>query len=304
MSNSRKYCLNCLSVFLFFVLVFFNVSEAQEYSSKNRVLDSMRLRYLNDQYIQSWIKSDTATYNHLLWGKDFVHLSAGTGKLIAKNELAPLFGVKRFDQIDFFYADSVTVRFIGDSVAFIYAVTPYRGKGATVVEYSRYNDVYIKDATGWKCIAANTVSIESKYFELPEISSMPSYVQKNTWSGIDGDKNTSAAEVLLLNQKWVHAFVKRDEQFLAKAGSPENWITYPDGSLEKKMQNLFKLPDLADSIFNETISFPRRDFAIVRNVLAFVTGNSKMIALQMCNYYYHCKGKWEMVSFNATAIRD
>lgn len=302
MLYNRKYYLSRLHVFSFFVLVFLNVSDAQEYLHKNRMVDSMRLRYLNDQYIQSWIKSDTATYNHLLWAEDFVHLSAGNGKLLTRDELAPIFGAKRFDGIVFFYADSVTIRFIGDSVAFIYAVTPYKGKRATTVEYSRYNDVYIKYATGWKCIAANTVNIAHEHFEFPEISLLPS-AQKHT-TGINGEGNGNAAEVLLLNRQWVSAFVKRDEQFLLKNSSPENWITYPDGNLETKMQHPFKLPIIADSILHETISFPRKDFAIVRNVLAFFSGNSKMKALQMCNYYYQRKGKWEMVSFNATAIRE
>jgi hypothetical protein len=302
MPLSNKSYRSCLIVLSFLTLVFTRMSYAQESAQQSRLADSMRLRYLNDQYIQSWIKSDTATYNRLLWADAFVHLGAGKGKLITKNELATVFGAKRFDQIAFFYADSVTIRFMGDSVAFIYAVTPYCEIGSSVIEYSRYNDVYIKNAAGWKCIAANTVNIDPHYFTLTGIQSLPP--AHESIFKINDIRHTDQTAILLLNRKWVHAFVKSDEKFYKENGSSENWITYPDGSLKKGILKGFQLPVGKDSILHETISFPRKDFAIVRNIVAFTADQSQISALQMCNYYYHHKGKWEMVSFNATAIRD
>jgi hypothetical protein len=287
----------------FFTLAILKEPRAQLSSLQQRAADSMRLRYLNDQYIQSWIKSDTATYIRLLWADEFVHLSAAKGKLLTKKELAPVFGAKRFDQIDFFYADSVIVRLIADSVAFIYAVTPYREKGASAVEYSRYNDVYIKYPEGWKCVAANTVNIALSNFRLPEIKALHSSLQQTSSHTLV----KTAAAILQLNQQWVKAFAKNDQVFLAENGAEKSWITYPDGSLEKGNPKAFRrlmIPAFKDSIVNETVFFPRKDFAIVRNVLLLTVDHAKTMALQMCNYYLHHNGKWEMVSFNATAIRD
>lgn len=277
--------------------------KAQTSSLPGREADSMRLRYLNDQYIQSWIKSDTATYNRLLWAKEFVHLSAGTGKLISRPVLAPIFGAKRFDTINFFYADSVEIRLISDSVAFIYAVTPYQGKGVSTVDYSRYNDVYVKQADGWKCVAANTVSMQPNNFLLPKIKAQPPQPVQLTMAVTAATRSA----VLLLNRDWVHAFAKNDKNFLSKNRSIQHWVTYPDGNLDKGMLKEFRftaLPSSGYAIANETIEFPHQRLAIVRNVLTVFTETSAIKALQMCNYYFYTDGKWELVSFNATAIQD
>lgn len=289
----------------FFTLAFLQEPKAQGTLLQRRAADSMRLRYLNDQYIQSWIKSDTATYHRLLWADEFVHLGAAKGKLFTKTALSPVFAAKRFDQIDFFYADSVIIRLVADSVAFVYAVTPYKGKNSSAVEFSRYNDVYIKYAEGWKCVAANTVNIDPLHFKLTEIQRPYPDPQPRFPGGLI--KAEAGAKILQLNQRWVKAYARNDQLFLAKNTSEKNWVTYPDGSLDKGMLKTFRslaIPPFRDSIIHEAVFFPRNDFAIVRNVLLFTIGQAKMMALQICNYYLHHNGTWEMVSFNATAIRD
>ncbi len=91
--------------------------------------DYKRLWYLNIQYIQSWVHSDTATYDKLLWAEDFVHQSGANGYLYPKKEIMPIFGEKRFEGIEYFFADDTQILFITDSVAMILSRPLYYGKG-------------------------------------------------------------------------------------------------------------------------------------------------------------------------------
>lgn len=291
---------------LIFICIFYTSNlNAQYITSGSRKIDSMRLYYLNEQYIQSWIRSDTNTYNQLLWDKDFAHLGASKGRIIPRRELAPIFGEKRFHEIKFFYADSVEIRFISDSIAFVYAVTPYAGVGSETISYSRYNDVYIKSKDGWKCVAANTANITTDDYRLPEIKELPDAIKPNASAYQTQKKDESF--VLQLNRKWVSAYALNDVSLVKGHTSEKNWICYPDGSLVKG--NLASFKSLSDSkfeysIMNEFVFFPGKDFAVSWSVLKLNKGNDKLSALQLCNYYFYEQGQWKLVSLNAVAIKE
>src|SRR5258706_5507413 len=113
---------------------------SQKYGTEE---DYRRLFFLNTLYIQSYVRSDTATYNHLLWADDFVQQSPN-GILIPKKQLSPLFGRPRFEKLEYFYAENVMIHFITSDAAMIYAATPLRIKGQSTSSSSQYNDIYIK----------------------------------------------------------------------------------------------------------------------------------------------------------------
>ena len=304
--NDKSIAVRLITLLLLFICCFYTTDlNAQTAIIGNRKIDSMRLRYLNEQYIQSWIRSDTNTYNHLLWDKNFVHLGASKGRLIPRVELSPIFGEKRFATIKLFYADSVEIRFISDSIAFVYAVTPYAGFDAETISYSRYNDVYLKGVEGWKCIAANTANIAPDNYILPEIANVPVL----PWPAMATYQNQQEEEsnVMKLNRKWVNAFALNDMALIKNDTSAKSWITYPDGSLDKgslTMFNSLHAITYKHDIINEVVFFPRKDFAVSWNVLKLTKANGKISALQLCNYYFYEQGKWKLVSFNAVAIQD
>lgn len=291
---------------LLFICFFFTTDlNAQTGFIGNRKIDSMRLHYLNEQYIQSWIRSDTITYNHLLWDKNFVHLSASKGRLIPRVELAPIFGEKRFGAIRLFYADSVEIRFISDSIAFVYAVTPYADFDAETISYSRYNDVYLKSGEGWKCIAANTANIALDNYILSEITSVPVLLKPAI--ATSQNQYEEESNVMKLNRKWVNAFALNDIALMKNDTSAEIWISYPDGSLHKGGLTIFKSLQTIKykhDIINEVVFFPRKDFAVSWSVIKLTKANARISALQLCNYYFYEQGQWKLVSFNAVAIQD
>lgn len=120
--------------------------------------DVKQLKYLNSLYIQSYIHSDTATYNRLLWAEDFIQ-QGSNGTLQDKKECMVGFGKPRFDQIQYFYADNVEVRFITSDVAMIHARTPFLEKDSQAPGMSQYNDVYVRRGGKWICVSANITRI-------------------------------------------------------------------------------------------------------------------------------------------------
>jgi hypothetical protein len=59
-------------------------------------------------------------------GGDFVHQNSADGLLYQKKKLMPLFGKPRFERIEYFFPENITIRFITDEVAMILARTPLR----------------------------------------------------------------------------------------------------------------------------------------------------------------------------------
>jgi hypothetical protein len=122
--------------------------------------DIHQLKYLNSLYIRSYMHSDTATYNRLLWAEDFVQQSSN-GSLVTRKDCMIRFGQPRLHQILYFYADDVQVRFISNDVAMVYSKNPYAMKdGNRVIKgITQYNDVYVRRAGQWKCVSANITAI-------------------------------------------------------------------------------------------------------------------------------------------------
>jgi hypothetical protein len=153
MKNLLGVCATCL-----FLIPFSAPSVyAQSFGTAE---DVARLRYLNSLYIQSYIHSDTATYDRLLWAEDFIQQAPG-GALYNKKECMVGFGKPRFEQIQYFYAENIEVRFITNDVAMIHARTPNSTKNGNDISsgMSQYNDVYVRRQGKWICVSANITKI-------------------------------------------------------------------------------------------------------------------------------------------------
>lgn len=122
--------------------------------------DVHQLKYLNSLYIRSYMHSDTATYNRVLWAEDFMQQSSN-GSLVTRKDCMIRFGQPRLHQILYFYADDVQIRFITNDVAMVYSKNPYAMKdGDRVIKgITQYNDVYVRRAGQWKCVSANITAI-------------------------------------------------------------------------------------------------------------------------------------------------
>jgi Domain of unknown function (DUF4440) len=152
--NSIVLCMG-----LAFSLCFSTVSvKAQSLGTEE---DVKQLKSLNSQYIQSWIRSDTATYNSKLWADDFLQQNSD-GSLSNKKETGARFGKPRYHLIQYFYADNVEVRFITADVAMVHALTPLLMKDANgnlISGTSQYCDVYVRRGGKWVCVSANITNI-------------------------------------------------------------------------------------------------------------------------------------------------
>lgn len=122
--------------------------------------DVHQLKYLNSLYIRSYMHSDTATYNRLLWAEDFMQQSSN-GSLVTRKECMIRFGQPRLHQILYFYADDVKVQFITNDVAMVYSKNPYalRDGDRVIKGITQYNDIYVRRAGQWKCVSANITAI-------------------------------------------------------------------------------------------------------------------------------------------------
>src|SRR5687768_5897322 len=105
--------------------------------------DYKRLYFLNLQYTQSWVRSDTATYNHLLWADDFVHQNGADGLLYPKKKISPLFGKPRFEKLEYFFPENVIIQFITNEAAMVFARPSLLLVGQSTESFSQYNDVYV-----------------------------------------------------------------------------------------------------------------------------------------------------------------
>ena len=85
--------------------------------------DLNRLMYLNSLYLQSYIHSDTATYNKLLWAEEFTQTNSD-GSVFTRKENAIRFGKPRYDKIAYFYGDNIKITFLKDDLAEIYVRNP------------------------------------------------------------------------------------------------------------------------------------------------------------------------------------
>ncbi|MBL7726798.1 MAG: hypothetical protein JNM68_03885, partial [Dinghuibacter sp.] len=160
----------------------------QPYGSEN---DYKRLWYLNIQYIQSWVRSDTITYDTLLWAGDFVHQGGANGYLYPKKEIMPIFGQQRFAGIDYFFANNTVIQFINDDAAMVFSRPLYRDRTGAAETVSQYNDIYVKRNGNWICVSANITSVSGSNMPLPVLKEIPPPTTFVTlFSGTETDKTT------------------------------------------------------------------------------------------------------------------
>lgn len=265
--------------------------------------DYKRLYYLNTQYINSWVHSDTATYNHLLWADDFVHQSGSTGLLFPKTQIGKIFGQPRFHEIDYFYPDEVQIRFISNDAALVFAKPPYLGINDKEESLSRYNDVYVRRNGAWVCVSANITNIggkTSKFNRTPELVKLISY------------KKGSAKDIEILenlNQKHAEAFMTANPALLKDVLADDFILLASNGQLYEKevvLKNLVGRSNKIESykIENQQIRFVADDVAMIHAVL--ITGNqdNTKTGVQYNDIYVKRDGKWICVSGNNTLINN
>lgn len=137
-----------LTLFLTFGVKLFAQNSTQE-------KDRNRLMYLNSLYLQSYIHSDTTTFNKLLWAEEFTQTNPN-GSVVTREQNAINFGKLRYDKILYFYGDNIKITFLKDDLAEIYARNPsgFLIDGKLEESISWYKDTYQKKSGEWKCIAA------------------------------------------------------------------------------------------------------------------------------------------------------
>ncbi len=143
-----KMKLAILSLFLILNLKSYAQNPSQE-DDRNRLI------YLNSLYLQSYIHSDTATFNQLLWADEFTQTNPD-GSVFTRKENAVRFGKPRFDKIVYFYGDEIKITFLKDDLAEIYVRNPsgFLVDGKLDKGVSWYKDTYQKRNGAWKCISA------------------------------------------------------------------------------------------------------------------------------------------------------
>lgn len=269
--------------------------------------DYKRLWYLNIQYIQSWVRSDTGTYDKLLWAEDFVHQSGADGFLYPKKEIMPIFGKKRFDEIDYFYADNTTIKFITDTVAMVFSKPVYRGINDNEESLSRYNDVYVKRYGSWVCVSANITNVSPEGNKLLTIKKIPP--KTNFVTVLNGSKE-DMAEIKRLNNLIKDAFNRQDAAEAAELLDSEFMLLERNGSLFSKKQILesFKLTTnnnkYSYTIENFFIRFVETNVAMAHGVLLYKLADGGIGGVQFNDIYVKRGSVWKCVSINNTGIKN
>jgi ketosteroid isomerase-like protein len=282
-----------------------SAAPAQKYGTAE---DFKRLYFLNSQYIQSWIRSDTATYDRLLWAEDFVHQNSTDGMLIPKKRLMPLFGQPRFDKIEYFYTENVTIQFITNEAALVFARTPFKGAGSAAESLSQYNDVYVKRDGKWICVSANITMITkpgdppATFTKVPDPTPLISY-----HAGTQKDK-TILKE---LNAKHAEAFMRSKPDLAESIFSDDYVLLASNGLLYTKTDVVRQIKDGANqnnvdsySIENVNIRFVASDVAMIHAVAVIKLKDGKIRALQYNDLYVYRDSFWKCVSGNDTPIRN
>jgi hypothetical protein len=275
----------------------------QKYGSER---DYKKLWYLNIQYIQSWIRSDTATYNKLLWAEDFVHQSAANGYLYPKKEIMPIFGQVRFAGIQYFYADSTRIQFITDDVAMILSKPPYLANGDAQESTTRYNDVYVKRNGNWICVSANITAVTGPGAPLPFLTSIPSPTKFISYMQAT-EKDITELTTLHRATKDVfdnHDFPKAEE--LLDDGFT---LLAEDGSLRTKQQLISwlkmksKRRQHSYKIENLFIRFVATTVAMVHGAVIYES-NTGITGIQFNDIYVKRGNTWKYISSNNTPIKN
>lgn len=267
--------------------------------------DYRRLFYLNTQYIQSYIKSDTATHNGLLWADDFIQQAPG-GNLIPKKQISLSFAKPRFDKIEYFYAEDVIIQFITDDAAMVYATTPLRIKGEATTSWSRYNDVYIKRNGEWKCVSANISDIANPGDVRAPFSKVVSPPQIISYHpGTEEDKDV----LKQLNARHAEAFARSKSELLKDVLADDYTLLESNGMLYKKHEVLEQVRSSAKGnaienykIENLTIRFVAPEVAMIHAAIVMEIKGGGARGTQYNDIYVKRGGKWVCVSGNNVSI--
>lgn len=279
---------------------------SQKYGSE---ADYKRLYFLNLQYIQAWVRSDTATYNHLLWADDFVHINSTDGAVIPKKELASLFGRPRFEKLEYFYPENVKIQFITNEAAMIYAKTYLGLAGQPDEIFGRYNDVYLKRNGKWICVAANTVAIPAQGTNPPSgFTKMPAPTQFiSFYAGTESDKKILTE----LNAKHAEAFARSKTELVENILAEDFTLQAANGQLYKKREVLEQIRNQAKHnnidtyrIENLGIRFVAAEIAMIYAVFVAKRKDGITTATQYNDIYVKREGTWVCVSGNNTPIRN
>jgi hypothetical protein len=275
----------------------------QKYGSES---DYKRLYYLNTQYINSWVHSDTATHNHLLWADDFVHQSGGTGLLFPKTQIGIVFGQPRFREIAYFYADEVQIRFISNDAALVFAKPPYLGINDKEESLSRYNDVYVRRNGAWVCVSANITNISKVGEKLAKFSKTPEFIKLISFKN-GSEKDIQTLENL--NQKHAEAFMKSKPELLKDILADDFILLSSNGQLYEKEKVLKSLTDKSNEIQsykieNQQIRFVADDVAMIHAAMIATYKNGSQTGVQYNDIYVKRGEYWVCVSGNNTFIKN
>lgn len=298
-----KIATNITIVFLATIASAQTKSFNQKYGTEE---DYNRLRYLNIQYIQSWVKSDTATYNRLLWAEDWVQQNAGNGSLASKKQMLPLFGKPRFESLEYFYCDNVNVQFISPDAAMVYAETPLGLKGDPLKRLSQYNDIYIRRNGQWICVSANITKVRKPEDAPTKFVKVTTPPQLTSWlPGTDKDKK----ELKELNDKRAEAFAHSKSELLENILSDDFTLLAGNGLLYKKKEVLEQVKAAAKTnitdhynIENMFIRFVAPDVAMVHAAMVITRKDGTQSGTQYNDIYVKRENNWVCVSGNNTPI--
>ena len=297
----------CGLVFLWLVTIlsYGQTTFSQKYGTEE---DHKRLYFLNLQYTQSWARSDTATYNQLLWAEDFVHISSADGALFPKKALSPRFGTPRFEKLNYFYPENTIIQFITNDAAMVYSSTRLGLAGQATEIVGQYNDVYLKRNGKWICVAANTVSPAKQGDPQPTCSKLPERTPLiSLYNGSEDDKRALEE----LNSKHAEAFARSKSELVENILANDYTLQEANGLLYKKQEVLNRIRNQAKnnilesySIENMSIRFVAADIAMIYAVFAGKMKSGNTSAIQYNDIYVKRENKWVCVSGNNASIRN
>lgn len=300
--NGMNHLPKLLSALLLITCVAHQAAHAQQPDTE---ADYKRLYFLNIQYIQSWVRSDTATYNHLLWGDDFVHQSGSTGLLFPKKEIGIEFGKPRFETIDYFYADATVIRFIAPHAALVYSMPPFRAKGDSTEYVTQYNDIYVKRNGVWTCVSASIVPVSPPVAPGP-LRTVPAPVRLYSYlDGMPDDK----IQLEKLNQQRVEAFVNPSPASAELLLSPdfvqlaENGVRYERIDVIRQLQAKARKTKTRESYTtkNVFVRFVADGVALIHGSIIRNTPQGDF-GIQYTDVYVKRNNNWICVANNNTPI--
>ena len=269
--------------------------------------DYKRLWYLNFQYIQAWVHSDTGIYNRLLWAEDFVHQSGANGHLYPKKEIMKIFGHPRFDQIRWFYPDNTRIQFVNNEVAMVLSRPPYFGKGDSAESFSQYNDVYVKRNGEWICVSANITNIVPLNTPLPVLSKLP---QETQFPFIHKGREQEGEAIIKLHKQVRSTLENADYKNAGTILDEDFSLLTVNGRLQSKSSliNQFKKQGKVRpptyQLINLALRFVSTNVAMVHGAMIVDSKDRYQRGIQFNDIFVKRESGWRLVSSNNTPIKN